>query len=142
MRLLLDANLSPQLVDRLVTAGHELRRVDMIGLRGASDEVIFDYAAQRADVLVTADADFARLLAARGSSAPSVVLLRHVAELPWPAHLALLVNNLPAVADDLASGAVVSQPHVPRGMDPTDLDQTLPLPDGRRTVAKSTLWYR
>lgn len=47
------------------------------------------------------------LLAARGSAGPSVVLLRHVAELSWPAHLSLLAD-LPAVAADLAAGATVS----------------------------------
>ncbi len=46
--------------------------------------------------------------AARGSAGPSVVLLRHVSELPWPVHLSLLVDNLPAVAEDLKAGAVVS----------------------------------
>lgn len=75
---------------------------------GATDEVIFDRAAQDGDVLITADADFATLLAARGRAGPSVVLLRYVAELPWPVHLALLVDNLPAVVDDLEAGAVVS----------------------------------
>jgi hypothetical protein len=47
-------------------------------------------------------------LAARGSAAPSVVLLRHVAELPWREHEALLIADLPAVLGDLGQGAVVS----------------------------------
>lgn len=108
MRLLLDANLSPQLVAALATAGFEARHVDALGLLGAADDVIFDRAAESGDVLVTADADFSMLLAARGTGGPSVVLLRHVSELPWQVHLALLVDNLPAVAEDLAAGAVVS----------------------------------
>ncbi len=44
---------------------------------------IFDQAAADGDVLITADSDFTNLLAARGSSGPSIVLLRHVADLPW-----------------------------------------------------------
>jgi hypothetical protein len=36
------------------------------------------------------------------------VLLRHVAELPWHEHEALLVANLPAVLADLHEGAAVS----------------------------------
>lgn len=59
-------------------------------------------------MLITADTDFSMLLAARGSAGPSVVLLRHVAELPWRDHQALLVENLPAVLADLQDGAVVS----------------------------------
>lgn len=59
-------------------------------------------------MLITADADFSMLLAARGSAGPSVVLLRQVAELPWRDHEAMLVANLPAVLPDLQDGAVVS----------------------------------
>ncbi len=69
---------------------------------------IFDRAAMDGDVLITADSDFTNLLASRGSSVPSVVLLRQVAELPWREHEALLVTNLPAVLGDLQEGAVVS----------------------------------
>jgi len=108
VRLLLDANLSPRLVAGLTAAGYEARHVDGIGLLGATDEVIFDRAAEEGDVVVTADVDFSMLLAGRGSGGPSVVLLRHVSELTWPMHLALLVDNLPAVVEDLQAGAVVS----------------------------------
>ncbi len=108
MRFLLDANLSPKLVTALTAAGHATRHVDDIGLVSASDLTIFDRAAADGDVLITADSDFTNLLAARGSSGPSVVLLRHVAELPWREHEALLIANLPIVLADLAEGAVVS----------------------------------
>lgn len=108
MRFLLDANLSPKLLPALRAAGHDARHVDEIGLLGASDATIFDRAAADGDVLITADSDFSALLAARGSSGPSVVLLRHVAELPWHQHQALLHANLPAVLADLHQGAVVS----------------------------------
>ena len=36
------------------------------------------------------------------------MLLRHVAELSWPEHQALLLANLPSVLEDLQAGAVVS----------------------------------
>jgi predicted nuclease of predicted toxin-antitoxin system len=108
VRFLLDANLSPQLIEGLAAAGYDVRHVDGIGLLGATDEEIFIRAATDGDVLITADSDFSMLLAARGTAGPSVVLLRHVAELPWAVHLALLVDNLPAVLHDLEGGAVVS----------------------------------
>ncbi len=108
MRFLLDANLSPRLVTGLVEAGYAVRHVDEIGLLGASDVEIFDRAAEDGDVVITADSDFSMLLAARGSVGPSVVLLRHVAELQWPEHQRLLTENLPAVLADLQTGAVVS----------------------------------
>ena len=108
MRFLLDANLSPRLVMGLIDSGYAVRHVDEIGLLGASDAVIFDRAAEDGDVVITADSDFSMLLAARGSAGPSVVLLRQVAELQWPEHQRLLVENLPSVLADLQSGAVVS----------------------------------
>lgn len=108
MRFLLDANLSPRLLEGLHAAGHAARHVADLGLLNASDLAIFDWAAAHGDVVITADSDFSMLLAARGSSGPSVVLLRHVAEQPWPAHQALLLDNLPAVLADLDAGAVVS----------------------------------
>lgn len=108
MRFLLDANLSPRLMLGLTAAGHVVRHVDEIGLLGATDGVIFDRAASDGDVVITADSDFSALLVARGSAGPSVVLLRHVAELSWPEHQALLLANLPSVLEDLQAGAVVS----------------------------------
>lgn len=108
MRFLLDANLSPRLAEGLRAAGHSTRHVDEIGLVGVSDAEIFDRAADDGDVVITADTDFSLLLAARGSARPSVILLRHVAELPWQEHQALLLDNLEAVLADLAEGAVVS----------------------------------
>ena len=108
MRFLLDANISPKLLPALLAAGHVARHVDEIGLLGASDAAIFDQAAADSDVLITADSDFSALLAARGSAGPSVVLLRHVAELPWHDYEALLMANLPTVLTELQQGAVVS----------------------------------
>jgi len=108
VRFLLDANLSPKLVERLGVAGYQARHVADLELIAATDATIFDRAANDGDVVITADSDFSTLLASRGSAKPSVILLRHVAELPWEVHAALLLANLPAVVDDLEAGAVVS----------------------------------
>jgi predicted nuclease of predicted toxin-antitoxin system len=108
VRFLLDANLSPRLVEQLTKAGYEVVHVAPLGLLTASDTEIFDRAAESGDVVITADSDFSMLLAARASARPSVVLLRQVAELPMQAHADLLIANLPAVLGDLDQGAVVS----------------------------------
>lgn len=108
MRFLLDANLSPALVDTLAEAGHSAVHVADLGLLRASDDAIFDRAVADGFVVVTADSDFPMMLALRGADRPSVVLLRHVTELPVQAQGALLVANLPAVLGDLAAGAIVS----------------------------------
>jgi predicted nuclease of predicted toxin-antitoxin system len=108
MKFLLDANLSPKVVERLVSAGHEAIHVAQLGLVTAADATIFDRAAADGYVVITADTDFSMLLAVRSVARPSVVLLRHVAELPPDVHGDLLIANLPAVLDDLEHGAVVS----------------------------------
>jgi predicted nuclease of predicted toxin-antitoxin system len=108
MRLLLDANLSPRIAGSLCDAGFEAVHVADLGLVTATDDVIFDRAAEEGLVIVTADSDFGSLLAVRRATSPSVVHLRHVAELVAEDHLALLVANLPQIADDLERGAIVS----------------------------------
>jgi len=52
-------------------------------------------------VIVTVDTDFPMLIALRRATNPSIVLLRGVNELPPDQHAALVIANLPAVADDL-----------------------------------------
>lgn len=122
MKLLLDANLSPRVADGLRAAGFDATHVGDVDLLTASDDAIFDHAARNASVVVTADSDFGALLARRRSTSPSVVQLRHVAELPPDAHLALLVDNLPSIAEDLDRGAIAS-------LSPTRLAlRDLPLP--------------
>jgi predicted nuclease of predicted toxin-antitoxin system len=108
VRFLLDANLSPTIRAGLGEAGHEVIHVGDVGLIQASDAEIMEYAATESLVILTADSDFAAMLAIAGALRPSVVQLRGVAELGPAAHLQLLVENLPAVAEDLDDGAVVS----------------------------------
>ena len=108
MRLLLDANLSPSLIVGLKGAGFEALHVGDVDLLTASDAAIIEHARANDLVVVTVDSDFAAMLAIAGAARPSVVQLREVGELAPPAHLALLVANLAAVADDLEVGAIVS----------------------------------
>ncbi len=108
MKLLIDANLSPHVAERLREAEFDATHVVDLGLMTATDEEIFDRAASESLVVVTADSDFGMLLALRRASSPSVVHLRQVAELPPEDHIALLAANLPAITDDLDRGAIAS----------------------------------
>lgn len=81
MKLLIDANLSPRLVEPLAVEGYGVEHVSDIGLQRASDETILERAAQGRYVVVTADSDFPMMLAASRAEGPSVVHLRHVTEL-------------------------------------------------------------
>jgi predicted nuclease of predicted toxin-antitoxin system len=108
MRLLIDANLSPRLVAPLRNEGFDTTHVADIGLATATDSEIFDHAVSEGFAIVTADSDFAMLLALRRSTSPSVIQLRHVAELGSDAHVELLLSNLPAIVEELERGVVVS----------------------------------
>jgi predicted nuclease of predicted toxin-antitoxin system len=109
MRLLIDANLSPRIAALLGNGGFEAVHVADVGLVSAADEVIMEYAAVNELVIVSADTDFGELLAVSpGAVRPSVVLLRSADHLTPDQQAALLAANLPAVADELKTGALVS----------------------------------
>ena len=65
MKLLLDENLSRRLVAALQVAYPGTTHVEFIGLNGASDLAIGDYAALHDFVVVTKDEDYDRLVALR-----------------------------------------------------------------------------
>lgn len=108
MKRLLDANLSPKLVEPLIKTGYDAVHVADVGLLRASDDAIFEYAATEGYVVVTADSDFPMMLALQSTDRPSVVLLRHITELPRHRQDELLAANLPLVEKDLHKGAIVS----------------------------------
>ena len=108
MRLLIDANLSPTIAARLRGGGYEAIHVADIGMLGASDDAILSHAAASGQVIVSADTDFGELLAVAGATRPSVVLLRSVDHLTPGQQADVLLANLPAVTDELDTGAVVS----------------------------------
>jgi predicted nuclease of predicted toxin-antitoxin system len=107
VRLLLDNNLSPQLVGLLAVQGHEVEHVRDHEMQAATDEAVMQLAADRGLVLISADTDLGRLLQISQAPGPSVVLVRTAGSRKPPAQAKLLLDNLPAVADDLARGALV-----------------------------------
>jgi predicted nuclease of predicted toxin-antitoxin system len=109
MRFLVDANLSPRVAAGLTSAGFDSVHVTQVGLLTASDQDILDYAAENGLVIVSADTDFGELLAlSRGAIRPSAVLLRSADRLTPDQQAALLAANLPAAADELETGALVT----------------------------------
>ena len=111
MKLLVDANLSPTVAARLTEAGYSATHVRDHGLLSASDEAIAVFATTSGYVIVSADSDFATMLALSGHTAPSLVLMRSIDKLTPAEQAAMLVANLPAVQEHLARGAVVSIAH-------------------------------
>lgn len=106
MRFLIDNSLPERMADRLCDAGHDAVHVRHVGSPMWPDEVIFDFCDQERRIVVAQDTDFGTLLANREVASPSVVLFRcrmkTVDDL-----VPMLLANLPDIAADLESGAVV-----------------------------------
>ena len=76
-------------------------------MQAASDEAIFERADAENRILISADTDFATLLAARKAGSPSLVLFRHGSQHRPGDQMALLNANLPRFEQDLDAGSVV-----------------------------------
>ncbi len=74
MKLLLDENLSPRLIDVLEPEYPGSAHVHAVGLRGATDEVIWNYAREQSFAIVSKDNDFRQLSFVRGTP-PKVIWL-------------------------------------------------------------------
>jgi predicted nuclease of predicted toxin-antitoxin system len=106
VRFLIDSALSPIIAEGLKQSGYDATHVRDHGMQSASDEEIFKRAALENRILVSADTDFATMLALWHDKKPSVILLRHPYRKP-ESQLALLTANLTAIKEALEQGSII-----------------------------------
>lgn len=108
MKFLIDNAISPFVSSRLVELGFDSVHVRDYQLQTAPDRAILDRAEEEHRVIISADTDFAFLLAKRKSFLPSLILFRKGSERNPLVQVELLKSNLtPEVKAQLEAGAIV-----------------------------------
>lgn len=93
--------------EELNAAGHDAVHVRELDMQAATDDEIFDRAAEDDRVVVSADTDFGTLLAMRKQISPSVILFRHGSQHRPADQAELLKSNLPQLEQALTDGCIV-----------------------------------
>ncbi|MCL2878825.1 MAG: DUF5615 family PIN-like protein [Treponema sp.] len=102
MKILLDANISYKLIEKLSPIFGECAHVDLIGLKvPAKDLDIWKYARDNEYIIITKDGDFQNLLEMKGFP-PKIVLLK-TGNNSSKVLMELLVNIKPMIEDLLKS---------------------------------------
>jgi predicted nuclease of predicted toxin-antitoxin system len=107
LKFLIDNALSPRLSIALRSAGHDAVHVRDYRMQAALDEEILERAAREGRILVTADSDFAMLLALEGGREPSVILVREPTVVRPDQYTGLLLANLPVLESSLERGCII-----------------------------------
>ena len=106
MKFLVDNALPPQLADLLVEAGHDAVHVRDYQMQAALDEEILARALKEGRTVISADSDFATILATSGADSPSFILFREPDLLVARDYVRVLVPALSVLGPELATGCV------------------------------------
>jgi predicted nuclease of predicted toxin-antitoxin system len=107
VKLLVDMNLSPSWVERLVRHGFDAVHWSTLGTATAPDAEVLRWVNEHQFVVVTNDLDFSAILAASAGAAPSVVQIR-TQDLLSDKAVSVVVKAIEAHRQDIEQGALLS----------------------------------
>ena len=107
MKFLVDNALSPEVAVALQQAGHDAVHVRQYAMQASPDPLVLARAASEDRILVSADTDFAAILAIRRETKPSLILFRGSSLRRPEAQARLLLANLSGLVGDLERGCIV-----------------------------------
>lgn len=107
MRFLVDNALSPLLAQRLREAGHDAVHLRDYGMQSVSDREVFAFAYDQHRILISADTDFAAILAWWEDSRPSVILFRKGLQGRTTYQANALIPSLPDLQEALERGSII-----------------------------------
>jgi predicted nuclease of predicted toxin-antitoxin system len=106
LKFLVDNALSPAVAERLRAAGHDAMHVRDYGMAAAADVDILARAAAEDRIVISADSDFAALLALRAERCPSLILVKMTTHRRPAEQAEMLLRNLPQLEKSLEDGCV------------------------------------
>jgi predicted nuclease of predicted toxin-antitoxin system len=107
VKFLVDNALSPYISEQLNAHGHDAVHVRDLRLQSADDSVIVARAANEDRILLSADTDFAALLALAQSNKPSIILFRRETGRNPVKQLELLLANLASIREAAEEGSII-----------------------------------
>ncbi len=106
-RFLVDEDMPRSTAAMLREAGHYAEDVRDVGLRGCSDQEVFDYAQSQGAILVTADKGFANVLRFPLGSHSGIIVVRVPGVLPTKAVNGELLRVLTELEGQKLEGALI-----------------------------------
>jgi predicted nuclease of predicted toxin-antitoxin system len=106
MRFLLDENIPKRLAMALRAEGHDVLRVQELGIQGAADEEVWSRARATASIFITADRDFPL----PAPKPPAMVLLRRFDRVTISTFVEVVLDAIKSLDEEIDGLLVVITP--------------------------------